>query len=134
MSNTFLEVIYAPGTLEAGCADPSNSVFPSAVMAYTSSLESVSPVILQVLGAWHSPRHYSLLFDGLKQEGIHAICERNPSCDCTDPDDTSTVGDASAIRQSIISQLDKGLEVVIIMHSYGGCPGAVAQELSKSER
>ena len=104
-------------------------------MAHTPSLESASPVVILVPGAWHSPSHYSLLFDGLKQEGFHAICERNPSCDCTDPDDTSTAADASTIRQRIISQLDKGLEVVIIMHSYGGCPGAAAaQGLSKSER
>ena len=104
-------------------------------MAHTSSLESTSPVVVFVPGAWHSPRHYSLLFDGLKQEGFHAFCERNPSCDCTNPDETSTAGDASAVRKGIISQLDKGLEVVVIMHSYGGCPGAAAaQELSKSER
>lgn len=100
-----------------------------------SSLESTPVVLILVPGAWHSPRHYSLLFDGLKQEGIDAICEQNPSCDCTSPEDTSTAGDASSIRQIIVSKLDQGHEVVVAMHSYGGCPGAAAaQGLSKSER
>ena len=104
-------------------------------MANSTSPESGSPVVILVPGAWHSPRHYALLFDGLKDEGFHAICERNPSCDCTNPDDMSTTGDASAVRKIIISQLDRGLEVVVVMHSYGGCPGAAAaQGLSKQER
>ena len=104
-------------------------------MAEESSPDFASTVVILVPGAWHSPRHYDLVFEELRQEGFHAICERNPSCDCTNPDDTSTAGDASAIRRSIISRLNQGSEVVVIMHSYGGCPGAAAaQGLSKTER
>ncbi|KAL6721054.1 hypothetical protein ACLMJK_000154 [Lecanora helva] len=104
-------------------------------MAAASHSESASPIIIFVPGAWHSPTHYALLFDKLKQEGFHTLCEKNPSYDSRDPENTSVVNDAAAIRNSIVTQLDQGLEVVVIMHSYGGCPGAAAaQGLSKSER
>jgi len=96
---------------------------------------SSTTVVLLVPGAWHAPDHYSQLLDGLKHEGFQTVSQRNPSCDSTNPHETSTAGDASAIRHVILSQIDEGHDVVVAMHSYGGCPGAAAAHgLSKTER
>lgn len=111
----------------------SSPSFPTVV----SSLLPMSPkpVIVFVPGAWHSPSHYSELFKYLHREGLNPICQRNPSCDCANPHETSTAGDAAFIRKLILAQIDAGNEVVLAMHSYGGCPGgAAAKGLSKSER
>ena len=105
-------------------------------MAASSASPTYSKaVVVFVPGAWHSPLQYSSLLECLNHEGFITISERNPSCDCTNPDDTSTASDAAAIRKIILSQVDNGHEVVVVMHSYGGCPGAAAaQGLSKRER
>ncbi len=100
-----------------------------------ASCTSSNPVVLLVPGAWHSPAHYSALTKCLASEGYNTISERNPSCDCTNADDTSTASDAAAIRRLILAQIDNGQEVVVAMHSYGGYPGAAAcKGLSKKER
>jgi len=96
---------------------------------------SSQTVVILVPGAWHAPHHYSQFLDGLKHEGFETLSQRNPSCDSTNPNETSTAADASAIRQLILSQFDKGYDVVVAMHSYGGCSGAAAAHgLSKTER
>lgn len=117
-------------------SSPSASINVSTTMAASSaSVPSSQPVVVLVPGAWHLPLHYSSLLQRLNHQGFIAISERNPSCDCTDPDDTSTASDATAIREVILSQVESGHEVVVAMHSYGGCPGAAAaQGLSKKER
>ena len=108
----------------------------SAIMASSSASSPDSkPAVVLVPGGWHSPLHYSSFLDRLNNEGFVTVSERNPSCDCTNPDATSLVNDASAIRKIILSQTERGYEVVVAMHSYGGCPGAAAaQGLSKKER
>lgn len=107
-----------------------------ATMAASSASSTyLKPVIVFVPGPWHSPLHYSSFLECLDREGLITISERNPSCDCTNPDDTSTASDAAAIRKIILSQVNNGHEIVVVMHSYGGCPGAAAaQGLSKRER
>lgn len=93
------------------------------------------PVVVLIPGGWHLPLHYSSFLEHLSHGGCITISERNQSCDCTIPDDTSVASDAAAIRRIILSQVDNGLEVVLVMHSYGGCPGAAAaQGLGKRER
>lgn len=99
------------------------------------SPSSTPTVVILVPGAWHAPDHYSRLLGGLQHHGLETLSQRNSSCDATNPHETSTAADASAIRQLISSQSDKGYDVVIAMHSYGGCPGAAAAHgLSKTER
>jgi len=100
-----------------------------------SSLSPSLPTILLVPGAWHSPTHYSTFLSALTTLGYPTVCERNPSCDSSSPHTPSTADDASAIRALILTQLDAGHEVVVALHSYGGCPGgAAAKGLSKQER
>ncbi|MCJ1296402.1 hypothetical protein MMC34_007968 [Xylographa carneopallida] len=100
-----------------------------------SSNPSSLPTILFVPGAWHSPGHYSAFLSGLNSVGYPTICERNPSCNSASPEANSTASDASAIRTLILAQLDAGHDLIVAMHSYGGCPGAAAAHgLSKHER
>ena len=103
--------------------------------AFSTPLPDSRPAVVLVPGGWHSPLHYSSFLDRLNHEGFVTVSERNPSCDCTNPDATSLVNDASAIRKIILSLAERDHEVVVAMHSYGGCPGAAAaQGLSKKER
>ncbi|MCJ1283374.1 hypothetical protein MMC26_002702 [Xylographa opegraphella] len=101
----------------------------------TSSQSSPLPTILLVPGAWHSPGHYSAFLSALNAAGYPTICERNPSCDTASPYTTSTESDAAAIRKLILAQLEAGHDIVLAVHSYGGCPGGAAVHgLSKQER
>jgi pimeloyl-ACP methyl ester carboxylesterase len=93
------------------------------------------PVVVLVPGAWHSPVHYTQLIDLLGAKGYEVVTKRNLSCDSQDPDQESVASDAAAIRETLLSQIDAGKDVVLVMHSYGGCPGsAAAAGLSKAER
>ena len=93
------------------------------------------PVIVLVPGAWHSPIHYSILIKILQARGYQVVTHRNPSCDSDDPKAQSVASDAASIRSNLLlPQIDAGKDVVLAMHSYGGCPGAVAAKgLSKAE-
>ena len=93
------------------------------------------PVIALVPGAWHSPIHYSILITLLKARGYQVVTHRNPSCDSDDPNAQSVSSDAAFIRSNLLlPQIDAGKDVILAMHSYGGCPGAVAAKgLSKAE-
>lgn len=94
------------------------------------------PTVVLVPGAWHSPVHYTELITLLRYAGYHTVSARNPSCNSANPDVQSVAGDAAAIRNNLIlPQINVGKNVVLAMHSYGGCPGAVAAKgLSKTER
>ena len=93
------------------------------------------PVIALVPGAWHSPIHYSTLIVLLRSKGYQVVTHRNPSCDSDDPNAQSVSSDAAFIRSNLLlPQIDAGKDVILAMHSYGGCPGAVAAKgLSKAE-
>lgn len=94
------------------------------------------PTVVLVPGAWHSPIHYSLLIGELSNFGYHTVTGRLPSCDSDDPNDQTAAKDAAFIRDTLLMpQLDAGKQVILAMHSYGGCPGATAGHgLSVTER
>ena len=97
--------------------------------------DNTKPLLIIVPGAWHSPAHYTELITYMSKEGYEVICQRNPSCDSVDPNAHTAATDAAAIRELILAQIDEGRDVVVAMHSYGGCPGgASAKGLSKAER
>ena len=93
------------------------------------------PTLVLVPGAWHSPIHYSLLLAEIEKAGYPTSSARSPSCGSTDPYSQSVVGDAAFIRQNLLLPLiNAGKDIVLVMHSYGGCPGAMAAKgLSKAE-
>lgn len=94
------------------------------------------PTIVLVPGAWHSPSHYIDLINFLQKAGYPTKCSRLPSVGSADPRNESTEKDANFIREKLLSPLlDEERDIILVMHSYGGCPGAAAAKgLSKSER
>lgn len=94
------------------------------------------PVIVVVPAAWHSPIHYSIYTAQLSDVGYTIVSERLPSCDSPNPRAQSVAVDAAFVRERLLMpSINAGKEVVVIMHSYSGGPGAVAaKDLSVSER
>jgi hypothetical protein len=94
------------------------------------------PTIVIVPGAWHTPSHYGKLIKLLQASRYETISEKNPSCDASDGSTTTVDVDVSSIRNNILVPLiNQGKDVVLVVHSYGGCPGgAAATGLSKGER
>lgn len=95
-----------------------------------------NPTFVLVPGAWHSPVHYNFLISHLESAGFPTVAKRLPSVNSINPKAVSVTTDATFIRnQILIPLLDQGKNVVLVMHSYGGSPGAAAAKgLSKVER
>ena len=93
------------------------------------------PTIVLVPGAWHSPIHYTELMGLLRARNYEVFTQRNPSCDSSNPNAQSVSADAASIRANLLMpQINAGKDVVLVMHSYGGCPGAAAAKgLSKAD-
>lgn len=96
---------------------------------------STKPTVLIVPGAWHQPLHYSIFQSFLERAGYPVVIHANPSLNSSTPKHISTSTDAAFIRDSVLLPLIKdGKNVLQIMHSYGGSPGAAAAYgLSKRE-
>ena len=94
------------------------------------------PTIVIVPGAWHSPAHFKQLIALLKQAGYPVSSYSLPSLEPSDPNATTTTSDSTFIKEKILAPLlEKGSDILLVMHSYGGSPGSVAARgLSKVER
>lgn len=94
------------------------------------------PTVVLIPGAWHSPAHYSPLTRLLEDAGYTVVASKLPSVDSTDPTQQSVANDSAFIKTELLSPLlDQGKDILLLMHSYGGCPGAdAAKGLSKKER
>ncbi|KAH8705407.1 Alpha/beta hydrolase fold-1 [Talaromyces proteolyticus] len=93
------------------------------------------PTIALVTGAWHSPKHYHELLNLLNKAGFPTECVKLPSVNSQDPENQTLAADVDAIREKLLLPLiHQGREVVLLMHSYGGCVGgAAAKGLSRAE-
>ncbi|KAF7561473.1 hypothetical protein G7046_g2660 [Stylonectria norvegica] len=94
------------------------------------------PTIALVPGAWHSPIHYETFLQHLRDADYPTVSKSLPSVGSLDPKSQTVAADANFIRQNVLlPEIDQGKDVILIMHSYGGCPGAAAAKgLSKAER
>ncbi|CAF9938580.1 MAG: hypothetical protein HETSPECPRED_001121 [Heterodermia speciosa] len=103
--------------------------------AFVAGAGPQKPIIALVPGAWHSPIHYSELITLLGASGYQVVSKRNPSCDSINPNAQSVFSDAASIRRELLlPPINDGRDVILAMHSYGGCPGATAAKgLSKAE-
>lgn len=101
-----------------------------------AQLNKQSPVIALVPAAWHTPIHYELYFSSLHVAGYDTVTAQLPSCGSSNPKAQSVAADAAfIIEQLLMPSIDKGREVLVVMHSYGGGPGAMAAKgLSVAER
>ena len=102
----------------------------------TPANPSLRAVIALVPAAWHSPIHYREYTNQLRFLGYQIITQRLPSCDTANPEAQSVGLDAAFIRRNLLlPPINDGRDVVLIMHSHSGGPGAVAAKgLSKAER
>lgn len=86
---------------------------------------SRKPTVLVVSGAWHVPQHYRLVSDGLRAQGFQVLDPCLPSnsnqTPLADLDD-----DITFLRHHAKSILDKGQDLLVLMHSYGGALGSYA--------
>ncbi|KAF1956051.1 alpha/beta-hydrolase [Byssothecium circinans] len=94
------------------------------------------PTIVLIPGAWHVPQHYTPLIDSLKARKFDIVADRLPSVGSKTPREQSVARDADFIKDNLLLPIiNSGKEVLLLMHSYGGCPGAdAAKGLSKKER
>jgi hypothetical protein len=94
------------------------------------------PTIVLVPGAWHQPAHYSALIGMLESASYEVVTEKLPSVDSSTPTQQSVPNDATFIEKHLLRPLvDQGKDILLLMHSYGGCPGAdAAKGYSKKER
>ncbi len=99
-------------------------------------MAAAKPIIVIIPGAWHSPEHYSGVTALLQQAGYSVLLHALPSVDPQVAASHSICTDTTFIRENILLPLlEEGKDMLLVMHSYGGCPGsAAAKGLSKKER
>ena len=97
---------------------------------------NAKPIIALVPAGWFSPIHYSVYTNELNKAGFQTVTQRLPSCDSLIPEAQSVAADAAFISSNLLMPaINAGREVVLIMHSYSGGPGAeAAKGLSLAER
>ena len=91
---------------------------------------SSKPVILFVHGAWHQPAHFKHIMRKFEDAGYRTICPQQPTFGRHGAELTSLsmYDDAACVRDTIISLLEEGQLIVVVMHSYGGVVGSQAVE------
>ena len=99
-------------------------------------MQDSKPVVVVIPTAWHSPKHYSLLIDHLKRAEYEVSVQPLPSVSLVVPVNVHAASDADFIRhQLLLPLLNRGKDVLLVMHAYGSGPGSVAASgLSKKER
>lgn len=87
------------------------------------------PVVVLVHGAWHQPLHYRRLIDALRAEGQTVLAPPLASAGYDDSiEGKSHTDDVRRIYETMLPYLDKGRTAVVVAHSYGGIPAAVATQ------
>ena len=94
----------------------------------------VKPTVLLVPGAWHSPSGFSALTRYLTRHGYTVEGISLASVGASQPQPNFDA-DVKAISSVIAEHADRGSDIVILFHSYGGIPGSSAcKGLLKSDR
>ncbi|EAT80994.1 hypothetical protein HBI56_102790 [Parastagonospora nodorum] len=92
------------------------------------------PTIVCVPGAWHTPEIYAKVLDILSGHGYPTLALALPSAGASPPH-ADFNGDVKGIRECLTELVEEGKDVVLVMHSYTGMPGAQAPAgLGKKER
>jgi pimeloyl-ACP methyl ester carboxylesterase len=87
---------------------------------------SSNPTFVLVPGAWHSKTTYDKVVSLLSSQGHKSIAVALPS---TSGDKNAGIkDDIDAVREVIIGEEKKGIDVVVVVHSYGGVVGASAMK------
>jgi pimeloyl-ACP methyl ester carboxylesterase len=71
----------------------------------------------------------------LEKEGYRCVTVNLPSTQFIDTPPQDLAADTAAVRNSVITELDAGNDVVVVAHSYGGCPSNNAlKDLDRKSR
>lgn len=93
------------------------------------------PTVVLVHGTWHTPAHYKAFTTALEATGLEVYCPLLPTCNGSRPPDSSFCDDVATIRSLVMSLVQSGKRILLIMHSYGGVVGSSALDgLSLSQR
>lgn len=99
------------------------------------TITTTKPTVVFVPGGWHLPSHYKLMTDHIVAKGYKLVAIRTPGVRQTSPYPTDFTMDTGAVVSALLTELDEGNEVFVVMHSYGGVPGSAAvQGLTKEDR
>lgn len=92
--------------------------------------------IVLIPGAWIKPSFYEPFLNALDTAGYPARHAGYPSLNPSDPLIASCQRDSDALNKMIRPMVDdEGLDILLMMHSYAGMPGAsAAAGLAKTER
>lgn len=80
------------------------------------------PTLVLVHGAYHSREHFEPLKTDLEGYGYECATVSLPSTQSPDLLPATLADDTAAIRDCVLAALDQGKDVVVVAHSYGGCP------------
>lgn len=93
------------------------------------------PAILVVSGGWHLSKSYSKLTAQLESSGYEVHVPTPPSMTGSRPPNKGLPDDTDQIRFVAEGLVNKGRDVVVLMHSYGGQIGTNALHgLGKEQR
>ncbi|KAM5344248.1 hypothetical protein ACJ41O_012785 [Fusarium nematophilum] len=85
---------------------------------------SQKPTIVLVPGAWHGPDTWNKVVSAMEAEGYKCIPVALPT---TQGDVSANFSDdVKAVRDSIVAETSQGINVVVVVHSYGGAVGSSA--------
>ncbi|KAL5002229.1 alpha/beta-hydrolase [Aspergillus recurvatus] len=92
--------------------------------------------VVLIPGAWLTPAFYEPFLNAVTTAGHSAICADYPSLGPVDPKSADCKTDSDALSQILRAIVeDEERDVLLVMHSYAGMPGAAAAKgLSKAER
>ncbi|KFY45646.1 hypothetical protein V494_00844 [Pseudogymnoascus sp. VKM F-4513 (FW-928)] len=97
---------------------------------------ATKPTILIVPGSFSAASHYDMLVNTLHNLSYSAVVDDLPSASRLPPAPAASMADDAAHFHGIAESLaDKGHDIVIVTHSYGGIPGTeAARGLAKADR
>ncbi|GLA04160.1 hypothetical protein AnigIFM60653_004204 [Aspergillus niger] len=93
----------------------------------------MAPTILFVPGFWEGPKVFSPVCDLLQAAGFKTDVCTLPSTGTISPGNPTMADDITAVRGHLTRIVQRGEEVILVLHSAGGFLGSAAMEgLSKS--
>ncbi|TKA71137.1 hypothetical protein B0A55_08215 [Friedmanniomyces simplex] len=78
--------------------------------------------LVLIHGSWHCPDHFDLLIPCLSRHGYESVAVSLPSTQSPEKPPKTLADDTAAVREAVLDELSQGNNVVVVAHSYGGCP------------